>query len=455
MTFYGERFRRPDEEDIWEELRQMLLNPPSQEEINLKKQQEQAKIDAAMERMFPDEKKVKKEPYLTKEELFGSEGQATGMAAPLVEGKISYELPRDPFKEIDKNPDWSNEEKAQRKELVAQSMKKYKDENNKINREHAWEQTKNYGGAALEIGSAFVPGYGGAKLAGAVAKKLAPTIGRKLAQEITTGTLKGASSGTLEGLGRGLMEDKNPLVTAAQDTVLSAASGGALGVGTGTVAQQARNKAVKELKDKRNDWGIAYTKQSGKPDEAIEKLLKEQQGFVPKAIKKKGIGDIDFVWGKQNYETGQGYGLEHIIDGRSRKNKVDGEIFVKKIPNTISTGILTKDTKRPSNIYIEDINNKIVVPNNWQGKKRNWVLTAYPQNKSASKRLAADAPMSKPNVDSRYTNFTTELTADNNIINNSNTNLNPQASNQTLQQPKSHNQWLEELKKKRKKRGWF
>ena len=26
MTFYGERFRREDEEDIWEELKQMLLN---------------------------------------------------------------------------------------------------------------------------------------------------------------------------------------------------------------------------------------------------------------------------------------------------------------------------------------------------------------------------------------------------------------------------------------------
>ena len=88
------------------------------------------------------------------------------------------------------------------------------------------------------------------------------------------------------------MEDKNPLVTAAQDTLTGAALGGAIGVGTGAVAQNARKKAVNELKDKRNDWGIAYTKQSGKPDEAIEKLLKEQQGFVPKAIKKKGIGDI-------------------------------------------------------------------------------------------------------------------------------------------------------------------
>ena len=26
MSFWGERYRRPDEEDIWEELKQMLIN---------------------------------------------------------------------------------------------------------------------------------------------------------------------------------------------------------------------------------------------------------------------------------------------------------------------------------------------------------------------------------------------------------------------------------------------
>ena len=54
MSFWGERYRRPDEEDIWEELKQMLLNSPSEQEIALKKQEEQAKIDAVVERMFPD-----------------------------------------------------------------------------------------------------------------------------------------------------------------------------------------------------------------------------------------------------------------------------------------------------------------------------------------------------------------------------------------------------------------
>ena len=60
MAFYGERFRRPDEEDIWEELRQMILNPPTEEEIALKKQQEQAQINAILDRVFPDIEKPAK-----------------------------------------------------------------------------------------------------------------------------------------------------------------------------------------------------------------------------------------------------------------------------------------------------------------------------------------------------------------------------------------------------------
>ena len=54
MAFWLDRFRRPDEEDIWEELRQMLLNSPSEQEIALKKQQEQAWIDSILNKAFPE-----------------------------------------------------------------------------------------------------------------------------------------------------------------------------------------------------------------------------------------------------------------------------------------------------------------------------------------------------------------------------------------------------------------
>ena len=54
MVFWSDRFRREDEEDIWEELKQKLMNPPSEQEIALKKQQEQAQIEALTDKMFPD-----------------------------------------------------------------------------------------------------------------------------------------------------------------------------------------------------------------------------------------------------------------------------------------------------------------------------------------------------------------------------------------------------------------
>ena len=69
MTFWLDRFKKDDEEDIWEELKQMLANPPSEQEIALKKQKEQEWIDSILNKAFPDEPKIKGEPYLTPEEL--------------------------------------------------------------------------------------------------------------------------------------------------------------------------------------------------------------------------------------------------------------------------------------------------------------------------------------------------------------------------------------------------
>lgn len=76
MTFWADRFRRKDEEDIWKELRQQLLNPPSQEELQLKKQQEQAQINATLDRVFPDLEKPTKKTYLNYDELLSPQDAA-------------------------------------------------------------------------------------------------------------------------------------------------------------------------------------------------------------------------------------------------------------------------------------------------------------------------------------------------------------------------------------------
>ena len=54
MAFWLDRFRREDEEDIWEELKRKMKNPPSEQEIAQKKLGEQAWIDSILNKAFPE-----------------------------------------------------------------------------------------------------------------------------------------------------------------------------------------------------------------------------------------------------------------------------------------------------------------------------------------------------------------------------------------------------------------
>ena len=69
MAFYADRFRKPDEDDIWEELKRMMKNPPSEQEIAQKKLGEQAWIDSILNKAFPENPKPQSEPYLRYEDL--------------------------------------------------------------------------------------------------------------------------------------------------------------------------------------------------------------------------------------------------------------------------------------------------------------------------------------------------------------------------------------------------
>ena len=72
MAFYGERFRRSDEEDIWEELRQMLINS---EALEAERKLQEARELEAFNKAWDEANGVgaettsQSEPYLTYEEL--------------------------------------------------------------------------------------------------------------------------------------------------------------------------------------------------------------------------------------------------------------------------------------------------------------------------------------------------------------------------------------------------
>ena len=124
------------------------------------------------------------------------------------------------------------------KEQKLQAIKERGDKINRdINREKNIELAKQYGGAALQIGSAAIPVGAGARLGVSLIKGLTPTLGRKLALNSVKGLTGGAISGATGGLGYGLMNDENPLKTALAGAGLGAGIGAGLPLG-GALASQ-------------------------------------------------------------------------------------------------------------------------------------------------------------------------------------------------------------------------
>lgn len=134
-------------------------------------------------------------------------------------------------------------------------------------------------------------------------------------------------------------------------------------------------------------FGKAYNEYSGKPKEAIEYLLKEKNGYVPNAIYKEGVGNIDIVWGEAGTGKG-GYGLAHIIRRRNEEG-YNGEEFVKQLPDIIEHGKIYSKIAKIDNkgryvrkneedrVYIGTRDKEIVIRLTWNDETHNWLLTGY------------------------------------------------------------------------------
>ncbi|MCL2195178.1 MAG: hypothetical protein FWB76_04425 [Oscillospiraceae bacterium] len=126
-----------------------------------------------------------------------------------------------------------------------------------------------------------------------------------------------------------------------------------------------------------DDFGQAHTAFSGKPNEAIAHLLSVKHGHVPAAIHKDGIGHIDFVYGCGGE---RGFGLAHIIERRNEQG-VDGEEFVRNLPNIIESGTLAKQTY-PDRMYVANGNDRAIVKLDYDGQRATWLVTAFPHKKT-------------------------------------------------------------------------
>lgn len=271
--------------------------------------------------------------------------------------------------EIINNVKYPKKTDSKEVELLKEKAKK---ETKEIEKERWKEHAKNFGGATLEIGSATIPVGGNIKAASSVVKALTPKLGRKVSEAIVKQGTQGAVTGSVFGIGESLMENKNLIKTVGKDAAIGTITGASSAGIIGKIKKNIEVKKVEKLITKRNDWGIAFQKASRKPEQAIEILLEKKQGFVPGAINKKGIGEIDFVWGDSNG------GLKHIIERRNKQG-YDGISYAKKIPDMIKNGKIIEKPNQPGRKFIINENTETVIRLDWNSKETKWLVTSYYQ----------------------------------------------------------------------------
>ena len=127
------------------------------------------------------------------------------------------------------------------------------------------------------------------------------------------------------------------------------------------------------------DGKVDFAEFRGNPEGAIEQLLREKNGYVSGAIYKEGIGDIDFIYGEPGKN---GYGLAHIIERRNQQG-INGEEFVREIPEIIRTGSVYNVLGQSGRKFILSNDKEALIRLDWDGEQRNWLLTAYMKENGA------------------------------------------------------------------------
>ncbi len=150
--------------------------------------------------------------------------------------------------------------KEEKRYLIEKTCENYR---KNLDKELNLYLTKQYTGAAFEIGSAAIPvgklGIFGAEIGKNI---FAPYLGRKIAQEIGVGGFGGALSSSIYGFGEGLMEESNPLETSIKDAYNGMVVGGALGglgakiqeINLGKKLQQYEGNIFDYSKEKRREY---------------------------------------------------------------------------------------------------------------------------------------------------------------------------------------------------------
>ena len=121
-------------------------------------------------------------------------------------------------------------------------------------------------------------------------------------------------------------------------------------------------------------FGEIYDQFKGKPREAIDFLMKKKSGEAIGALYHKDVGDIDLVWGKEGTGHSDGFGLAKLV-------KYHPEVLddLQDILNDMQVA-----TRNSNRINLESSTHKATIRLEWDGDKKNWLLTAFEKENPAS-----------------------------------------------------------------------
>ena len=128
---------------------------------------------------------------------------------------------------------------------------------------------------------------------------------------------------------------------------------------------------------KKGKFGTIYTRFERKPKEAIKHLLKVQEGECVKALYRSDVGFIDIVWGENNPATNKGFGLKHIVEKHGKEIERLGFKVEDFIPIVIQFGEVKIKKSDAKKIVFESKAFRFIVQTEFDGKEKNFLLTAF------------------------------------------------------------------------------
>lgn len=119
-------------------------------------------------------------------------------------------------------------------------------------------------------------------------------------------------------------------------------------------------------------FGDIYDQFKGKAQEAIAFLSEKQNGEAIGALHHKDVGDIDLVWGNEGTGHSDGFGLAKLVKFHPEVlNDLQGLID--------DMHVVSRNANR---ITLESDTHKAAVRLEWDGEKKNWLLTAFEKENS-------------------------------------------------------------------------